>query len=98
MAKMFASNISMAKMFASNISMAKMFASNISMAKMFASNVTLLANILAILAGDQWWPRTSGGRLRCAHAITHLLRHRFGLFIKGNKRNTHKERLTKFSA
>ena len=52
----------------------------------------------AILAGDQWWPRTSGGRLRFAHAISHLLRHRFGLFIKGNNRDTYKERLTKFSA
>ena len=51
-----------------------------------------------LLAGDQWWPRTSGGRLRFAHAITHLLRHRFGLFMKGNKRNTYKERLTKLSA
>ena len=41
--------------------------------------------ILTVLAGDQWWPRTSGGRLRFAHAITHLLRHRFGHFINSNK-------------
>ena len=33
----------------------------------------------------QWWPRTSGGRLRFAHAITHLLRHRFGHFVNSNK-------------
>ena len=38
-----------------------------------------------ILAGDQWWPRTSGGRLRFAHAVTHLLRHRIGHFINSNK-------------
>ena len=38
-----------------------------------------------LLAGDQWWPRTSGGRLRFAHTITHLLRHRFGHFVKSNK-------------
>ena len=38
-----------------------------------------------VLAGDQWWPRTSGGRLRFAHAITHLLRHRFGHFVNSNK-------------
>ena len=46
---------------------------------------------LKVLAGDQWWPRTSGGRLRFAHAITHLLRHRFGHFVNSNKRNTHKK-------
>ena len=51
-----------------------------------------------VLAGDQWWPRTSGGRLRFAHAITHLSRRRLGLFMKENKRSTYKERLTKFSA
>ena len=39
----------------------------------------------AILAGDQWWPHTSGGRLRFAHAISHLLRHRLGHFVKSNK-------------
>ena len=39
----------------------------------------------SVLAGDQWWPRTSGGRLRFAHAITHLFRHRFGHFINSNK-------------
>ena len=44
-----------------------------------------------VLAGDQWWPRTSGGRLRFAHAITHLLRHRFGHFVNSNKWNTHKK-------
>ena len=38
-----------------------------------------------LLAGDQWWPRTSGGRLRFAHAPTHLLRHRFGNFVNSNK-------------
>ena len=27
-----------------------------------------------VLAGDQWWPRTSGGRLRFVRAITYLLR------------------------
>ena len=45
-----------------------------------------------LLAGDQWWPHTSGGRLRSARAITYLLRHRIS-----NKRNLHKERLVKFS-
>ena len=45
----------------------------------------LLATFKNILAGDQWWPRTSGGRLRFAHAITHLLRHRFGHFVNSNK-------------
>ena len=45
----------------------------------------------SLLAGDQWWPRTSGGRLRFAHAITHLLRHRFSHFVNSNKRNSHKK-------
>ena len=40
---------------------------------------------LALLAGDQLWPRTSGGRLHFAHAITYLLRHRFGHFVNSNK-------------
>ena len=40
---------------------------------------------MTVLAGDQWWPRTSGGRLRYAHAITHLLRYRFGHFVNSNK-------------
>ena len=31
-----------------------------------------------VLAGDQWWPRTSGGRLRLAHVTTHVLHHKFG--------------------
>ena len=44
-----------------------------------------------ILAGDQWWPRTSGGRLRSVQAITYLLCHRIGNFVKGNKRNLHKK-------
>ena len=39
-----------------------------------------------ILADDQWWPRTKGGRLRFARAITYLLRHKFGSFVKRNKR------------
>ena len=43
-----------------------------------------------LMAGDQWWPRTSGSRFRYARAITYLLRHRFGNFVKGNKRNPHK--------
>ena len=50
----------------------------------------------SLLAGDQWWPRTSGGRLRFAHAITHLLRHRFGHFINSNKWNTHKKDWSNF--
>ena len=44
-----------------------------------------------VLAGDQWWPRTSGGRLRFVRANTYLLRHRIGNFVKGNKRNLHKK-------
>ena len=42
-----------------------------------------------LLAGDQWWPRTSGGRLRVVRAVTYLLRHRIGNFVTGNKRNIH---------
>ena len=45
----------------------------------------------AILAGDQWRPRTSGGRLHFEHTITHLLRHRFGHFVKGTKKITYKK-------
>ena len=41
-----------------------------------------------VLAGDQWWPRTSGGRLRSVRAITYLLRHRIGNFVKGNKKES----------
>ena len=44
-----------------------------------------------LLADDQWWPRTSGGRLRFARAITYLLHHRFGSFLKGNKRKPYKK-------
>ena len=44
-----------------------------------------------ILAGNQWWPRTRGGRLRSIRAITYLLRHRIDNFVKGNKRNLHKK-------
>ena len=46
---------------------------------------------VGILAGDQWWPRTSGGCLRFVRAITYLLRHRISNFVKGNKRNLHKK-------
>ena len=42
------------------------------------------SDIRTLLAGDQWWPRTSVGRLRFAHAITHLLRQRFVHFVKSN--------------
>ena len=28
--------------------------------------------LLSVLAGDQWWPRTSGGRLRFAYAVTQI--------------------------
>ena len=38
-----------------------------------------------VVAAYQWWPRTSGGRLRFAHAITHLLRQSFGHFVNSNK-------------
>ena len=38
--------------------------------------------MITLLAGDQWWPHTSGGRLRFAQAVMHLLRHRFGCFVK----------------
>ena len=44
-----------------------------------------------VLAGDQWWLRTSGGRFRFARAITYLLRHRFGSFVKENNLNPHKK-------
>ena len=45
---------------------------------------------LSVLAGDLWWPRTSGDRFRFVRAITYLLHHRFGNFVKENKRNPHK--------
>ena len=51
------------------------------------------SNLCSLLAGDQWWPRTSGGRLRFVLAITYLLRHRIGNFVKGNKRNLHNKDL-----
>ena len=51
----------------------------------------------ALLAGDQRWPRTSSGRLRLAHAITRVLHHKFGHFVKG-KKETPAKRLIKFSA
>ena len=57
------------------------------------SKLSSLTLTKALLAGNQWWPRTSGGRLRFARAITHLLSHRFGNFVKGNKRNPHLKRL-----
>ena len=38
-----------------------------------------------LLAGDQWWPHTSGGRLRLAHAITHVLQHKVSHCVKRNK-------------
>ena len=38
------------------------------------SGVITTRHFKMVLACDQWWPRTSGGRLRYAHAITHLLR------------------------
>ena len=44
-----------------------------------------------LLAADQWWPRTSGGRLRFIRAITYSLRHRISNFVEGNKRNLHKK-------
>ena len=53
-----------------------------------------------LLAGDQWWPRTSGGRLRFEHAVMHLLRHRFGHFVekKTKKNKGSQKRLIQFSA
>ena len=42
-----------------------------------------------LLAGDQWWPRTSGGRVRFVRAVMYLLCHRIGNFGTGNKRNSH---------
>ena len=54
------------------------------------ANVIYEMYSIAILAGDQWWPRTSGGRLRFVRAKAYLLRHRIGTFVKGNKRNLHK--------
>ena len=38
----------------------------------------------------------SGGRLRFAHAITHLLRYRLGHFVNSNKWNTHKKNWSNF--
>ena len=50
-----------------------------------------------VLAGDQWLPRASGDHLRFARAVTYLLRHRLGSFVKGNKRDPHKKELVKNS-
>ena len=49
------------------------------------------SDVRTLLAGDQWWPRTSGGRLHSVWAIAYLLRHRISNFVKGNKRNLHKQ-------
>ena len=56
-----------------------------------AETITFIYKDETVLAGDQWWPRTSGGRLRFLRAITYLFRHRIGKFITGNKRNLHKK-------
>ena len=52
-------------------------------------NKISLGNML--LAGNQWWPRTSGGRLRLVHAIKHLLHHKVGHFVTRNKSYTLKK-------
>ena len=49
-----------------------------------------------VLAGDQWWPRTSSGRLHFVRAIPNLLRHRIGNFVKRNNRNLHKKEWLNF--
>ena len=53
---------------------------------------------VGLLASDQCWPHTSGGRLRRAHAIKHVLHHIFGHFVKGNKKKHSQKSLIKFSA
>ena len=56
--------------------------------------VTTSCDVVAVndlLASDQWWPRSSGDRLRFVRTITNLLRHRIGNFVKGNKRNLHEK-------
>ena len=58
--------------------------------KTMSQNQFLATEVIMVLAGNQWWPHTSGGRLRLAHAITHVSHHRFGHFVKGNIRNIHK--------
>ena len=40
-----------------------------------------------LLAGDQCWPRIRDDRLRLAHAITHVLHHKFGHLKKKKKKN-----------
>ena len=50
-------------------------------------NIALLVTV-TVLAGDQWWPATSGGRLRLAQAVKHVLHHKFGHSVKGNKNYT----------
>ena len=61
------------------------------------ANALVTSGFDTLLAGDQWWPRTSGGRLRFIRAITYLLRHIIGMFVKGNKGNLHKKIPDKFS-
>ena len=43
------------------------------------------------MAGDQWWPRTSGCRLRLADAMTHVMHYEFGYVVIANKRNKFKK-------
>ena len=58
----------------------------------------LLNAFLALEEHFSYWPRTGGGRLRLVNAITHVLHHEFGHFVKENKRNAPQNRLIKFSA
>lgn len=39
-----------------------------------------------LLAVDQWQTCTNVGRLRFAHTVTYMMRHRFSHFVKGNQR------------
>ena len=50
---------------------------------------------VSILAGDQWWPRTSGGRLRFVRAITYLLS-QIRQFCKRKEKESPQKRLVKF--
>ena len=46
---------------------------------------------IQILFNELYWLVTSSGRLRFAQAIAHLLRHRFGRFVKRKKKKERKK-------
>ena len=47
--------------------------------KVYRDRICVHTCIYTILAGDHWWPQTSCGHLRLAHAITHVLHRNFAI-------------------